>query len=323
MLNQYLLRYSLVLLVSLLSIAALSQNLRIYPVMDSDPKDFGGRVNCIFQDRIGFIWIGKETGLFRYDGNEMRSFRYDPADPQSIGANNILTIIEDTIGNLWIGNKGGGLNHYNRASGRFTRYQHDEHNPESISYNEVYVVKPDGKGNFWIGTDGGGLNFFDPRTGKFQSIKQSPGDPTGTLNIKGLIQSDHTLRAIRPKVAFYSIQNVASVFDHQLERIKDFRYSTNSTELLSVFGYRNKASQLQMVNFWLNSGTPNNHFDTKTIEITVENGNFKKPVWVDLYSGRIYEIPKSNWNKNGSTYKFNVPVYDSPVLIADLELIEK
>jgi ligand-binding sensor domain-containing protein len=69
MLNQYLLRYSLVLLVSLLSIAALSQNLRIYPVMDSDPKDFGGRVNCIFQDRIGFIWIGKETGLFRYDGS--------------------------------------------------------------------------------------------------------------------------------------------------------------------------------------------------------------------------------------------------------------
>lgn len=149
------------------------------------------------------------------------------------------------------------------------------------------------------------------------------GDGAGTLNVKGLIQSDHTLRAIRPKVAFYAVQNVASVFDHQLERIKDFRYSTNSTEPLSVFGYRNKASQLQMVNFWLNGGTPNNHFDTKTIEITVENGNFKKPVWVDLYSGRIYEIPKSNWSKSGSTYKFNVSVYDSPALIADFELVGK
>ena len=62
----------------------------------------------------------------------------------------------------------------------------------------------------------------------------------GTLNVKGLLQSDNTLRVIRPKVAFYSVQNVASVFDNQLERIKDFRYSCTTTQPLEVFGYSEK-----------------------------------------------------------------------------------
>lgn len=149
------------------------------------------------------------------------------------------------------------------------------------------------------------------------------GDGAGTLNVKGLLQSDQTLRTIRPKVAYYAVQNIASVFDHQLERIKNFRYSTDLAETLSVFGYQNITNKLQVVSFWLNGKVPNNHFDTQQVEIIIEKGNFKKPVWVDLYSGGIYEIPKTNWSKSGTTYKFNVPIYDSPVLIADWSLLKK
>ncbi|HCR90602.1 MAG TPA: hypothetical protein DIW50_09130, partial [Prolixibacteraceae bacterium] len=39
------------------------------------------------------------------------------------------------------------------------------------------------------------------------------------LNVKGLIQSDITLKALRPKIAFYTVQNIASVFDNKLERM--------------------------------------------------------------------------------------------------------
>lgn len=139
-----------------------------------------------------------------------------------------------------------------------------------------------------------------------------------TLNIKGLIQSDSTLRAIRPKMAFYSVQNVTSVFDDQLERITDFKYTVNTKESLSVFGYANINSKQQLVTIWLDGAIPGNYFDTQNINITIENANFKKPVWVDLFSGRIYEIPKANWSKSGNTYTFkNIPVYDSPVLISD------
>lgn len=141
------------------------------------------------------------------------------------------------------------------------------------------------------------------------------------MNIKGLIQSDTTLKALRPKITFYTVQNVASIFDNKLERIKDYKYEAEATESISVFGYRNKMSGKQLLTLWLDGNIPNNTFETQMVELTIENGNFKHPVWVDLFSGRVYEIPKSNWSKNGTSYKFKIPVYDSPVLIADKSLI--
>lgn len=143
----------------------------------------------------------------------------------------------------------------------------------------------------------------------------------GTLNVKGLIHADKTLRVMWPKMAFYSVQNVASVFDNKLDRIKDFQYKSSSNTPLSVFGYQHKVSNLQIVTLWKNGGIPDNHFDTEEVAITVEKGNFKQPVWVDIYTGRVYEIPKANWSKSGTTYTFKIPVYDSPILVADLSLL--
>ena len=142
-----------------------------------------------------------------------------------------------------------------------------------------------------------------------------------TLNIKGLIQSDVTKIAIRRKVAYYSMQHMASIFDNTLENIQNFKYATNTSESVSVFGYENRQSKQQLVTIWFDSEIPSNLFKTKDISLTIENGNFKKPVWVDLLSGRIYEIPESKYSVEGTTYKFIVPVYDSPIVVTDLSLI--
>jgi hypothetical protein len=46
-------------------------------------------------------------------------------------------------------------------------------------------------------------------------------------------------------------------------------------------------------------------------------------VFVDILTGGVYEIPASQRSKNGNTWTFkNIPVYDSPVLIADKSLIK-
>jgi hypothetical protein len=142
------------------------------------------------------------------------------------------------------------------------------------------------------------------------------------LNMKGLIQSDLDKTAVRPKVAYYAVQNLTSVFDNRLELIPGFRFTTTAKESISLFGYQQKAGKRQVVSVWLDSKTPTNLFKTTPIDITIENGNFTAPVWVDLLTGKAYEIPKSSWKKSGSTYTFNnVPVYDSPVLIAEKSII--
>ena len=139
------------------------------------------------------------------------------------------------------------------------------------------------------------------------------------LNVKGLIQSDDTKIAIRRKVAYYAMQHMASIFDNTLTNIENFNYKTDVSESISVFGYENRQSKQQLVALWFDSQIPNNLFKTKNVSLQINNGNFKKPVWVDLLSGRVCEI--SEYSVDGTTYTFTVPVYDSPVVLTDASLI--
>ncbi|WP_346862129.1 two-component regulator propeller domain-containing protein [uncultured Draconibacterium sp.] len=77
-------------------------------------------VNCIFQDSKGYIWLGTQNGLDRFDGRDFKLFRFNPADSNSISNNWIYAISEDNDGNLWIGTKGG-LHKYFRTENRFER----------------------------------------------------------------------------------------------------------------------------------------------------------------------------------------------------------
>ncbi len=143
------------------------------------------------------------------------------------------------------------------------------------------------------------------------------------LNTKGLIQSDPTMAAIRPKVAYYAVQNLASVFDNNLVLNPDFKFTTSAKESMSVYGYQQKASNNQLLVLWLDGQKAGNSFKTTDVSITIENGNFKTPVWVDLMTGSIYEIPKDQWSKAENSYTFNVPLYDSPVLLAEKSMLIK
>ena len=58
------------------------------------------------------------------------------------------------------------------------------------------------------------------------------------------------------------------------------------------------------------------------MDVVIADANFEDPVYVDIISGNIYDIPESAVEKKGGTFTFkNIPVYDSPVLIADKSLI--
>jgi hypothetical protein len=147
------------------------------------------------------------------------------------------------------------------------------------------------------------------------------GNPP-VLNMKGLIQSDDTKAAIRPKVAYYAVQNVASFFDNTLQPLQNAAYTPSAGDTLSVFGHQHRDTKKQLFTVWVNGGIPTNRFDLKPVDIEVKTGNFDKPVWVDVMTGQVHEIPAKQWTKTGNTYRFTgIPVYDSPILIADQSLL--
>jgi hypothetical protein len=143
------------------------------------------------------------------------------------------------------------------------------------------------------------------------------------LNTKGLIQSDTTMAAIRPKVAYYAIQNLAAIFDNNMVLETAFKYSTRNKASLSVYGYKHKTNKSGLVALWVDSANVSNSFATTPVTITIENAHFKEPVYVDLMTGAIYEIPGRQWSRKENRYTFsNLPVYDAPVLIADRSLLK-
>src|SRR5258705_4823938 len=67
------------------------------------------KVNCILQDKRGFIWIGTDDGLNRYDGNNFLVFKNIPGQSSSVSGNTITDLHEDKDGILWIATADGGI----------------------------------------------------------------------------------------------------------------------------------------------------------------------------------------------------------------------
>ncbi|MCB0283183.1 MAG: response regulator [Calditrichaeota bacterium] len=127
---------------------------------------------CIFQDHMGFIWIGTTNGLNRYDGSKVVIYENDPADSTSISDNYIRKIAEDNKGNLWIATENG-LNKYDRLHDRFIRYFSSAEDPHSLLNNNISDVLVDNAGKVWVAaTD---LHLFNPKTDNFERFH------TGTL----------------------------------------------------------------------------------------------------------------------------------------------
>ena len=130
---------------------------------------------CIFQDHIGFLWIGTANGVNRFDGINVHTYEYDLKDTTSITNNNIRKIAEDKEGNLWIATELG-FNRYNRDKDNFTRYYFVPGDSNSLSSNLASDVVVDHEGNIWVAA--GDLCLYRPGSDDFSRIP-APDDGSG------------------------------------------------------------------------------------------------------------------------------------------------
>ncbi|MBI3512140.1 MAG: hypothetical protein HY064_15890 [Bacteroidetes bacterium] len=75
-------------------------------------------VHCIFQDSEGFIWLGTQDGLNRYDAYSFTTYRHSKNDTASLSDNFVTCIEEDNFHCLWIGTRNG-MNRYNEKTEKF------------------------------------------------------------------------------------------------------------------------------------------------------------------------------------------------------------
>lgn len=126
------------------------------------------KINAILQDSRGFIWVGTEDGLNRYDGYEFVNYRHEPFETSSLSNNYINAIKEDKNGVLWIAtNKG--LNCFDVKNSQFKCYSHDPLKSNSLSDNLVLNIFIDSKNCIWVKTLKS-LDLFDPKTQTFRKF---------------------------------------------------------------------------------------------------------------------------------------------------------
>ena len=167
------------------------------------------------------------------------------------------------------------------------------------------------------------------------------------INLKGLLRANEEKEVIAVKRAYYAVQNVASVFDDTLTRVKGssfekgfgtrdaslstYHYVKGSGEPLFVFWTHGRDfvknggpnGVLGEGNWRLPYERPGDSFETRPAVFKYTGKPLEEPVWIDLFTGRVYEFPGSRQLVSSGSLRFvDVPVYDSPCVLTEKSAIE-
>ena len=115
-------------------------------------------IECVTQDKYGFLWVGTEYGLNKFDGYRFTSYFSDPKDSTSLVDNEVVRLLSDSQGRFWVG-LGKGLARFDYEKNQFQRY----HFPIS-ELPRVNSLIETANGDILIGTAGFGL--FSIRKGE-------------------------------------------------------------------------------------------------------------------------------------------------------------
>ena len=138
-------------------------------------------VNALAQDAQGFVWVGTQGGLHRYDGQRFIAYRHDPRDPAGLPDSYVTALAVEDSRALWVGSYSQYVSRLDLATGTIRRYGTAG---GSHAQRQVMAVLPLG-GVVWVGTLGG-LERLDPKTGtRDRVITQDPqtlrANPVQTL----------------------------------------------------------------------------------------------------------------------------------------------
>ncbi|HYO83375.1 MAG TPA: two-component regulator propeller domain-containing protein [Bryobacteraceae bacterium] len=152
-----------------------TETFRHYRLDDPAAKGLATTVNHISQDSLGMLWLSTRNGLFRLnpESGDLTSYRHEPADPSSIGDNDVKTTGEDRSGAFWVGTSQT-LDEFDRATGKVKRHVHIGESGVGLFFHE------DRRGTFWVISNSfGKISTLDRRTNRLTTFEYEwkTGDP--------------------------------------------------------------------------------------------------------------------------------------------------
>ena len=146
------------------------------PAFERLENPTGPSHNSIFditQDRRGFLWIGTQDGLNRFDGYTFKVYRHDRREPASISANRVNAVLEDSASRIWVGTAAG-IDRLDRASQTFTRYAIPGAGDTGAAALDLFEGP---SGTVWAGTGVGVLRYDAENDVWVPAIAEPPRAP--------------------------------------------------------------------------------------------------------------------------------------------------
>ncbi|MFC2123545.1 two-component regulator propeller domain-containing protein [Bacteroidota bacterium] len=257
-------------------------------------------VNCIYQDDRGFLWLGSQDGLNRYDGYEFSVYKTIEGDESTISGNYVNHIIRKDDKHLWIATENGGICEYDRDLKIFHHIP-TLALPDSQMVFSVKCLLKDHNNTLWVGSIDG-LFYYDDTSGHLtrpeffedtlsvlhnQVINSLFEDKQGNIWIGGFsgIARISPDRKTLHKIKFLS-SSKDGVFDEEINKI----FASGTWGLLA--GTNNGLYEYDEENgifrTYLSTILEEKNFGGNEILDLVEDNNYN--LWVATFGGGLIQI---------------------------------
>ncbi len=157
-------------------------------------------VRSLYQDRRGFLWIGTQNGLVRYDGRYCQQF-LDQRGPDSLSGNVVSAVLEDRAGIIWVGTLGGGITRLDMRKPEGQRATHFAHLPgpvDGLPTTRIHALYQFNDTTVLVGAEGVPLLFLNTQKQAFSCWDGAfPLHPSRALpNYQGNLDWCHAIMPI-------------------------------------------------------------------------------------------------------------------------------
>lgn len=145
-------------------------------------------VVALAQDGQGYLWVGTQDGLNRFDGYGFRVYRNQSGDPHSLPGNSVFALAPSRLGGVWVGTGGGGLARYRPETDSFIHYPMAL--KKELRGDLIYQIEEMPNGQVWVAGSIAGIQRFDPASARYIPLAPEAASQVGGVQVMQRLGND-------------------------------------------------------------------------------------------------------------------------------------
>lgn len=132
----------------------------------------------------------------------------------------------------------------------------------------------------------------------------------------GMIRSNLLLQFIYKRPTFYAVQHMMCFFDDAVKAVGLLACETAAKRKPTAAGFEKAGTPVALL--WYGDKVPSDELAWELADLTIKGATFKDPVYVEMITGKVFELAPGSWtSEGGNTRLAQVPLWDSPVMLAE------